>query len=215
MKFAAFCVLLFAGCATDRAPLPSIRLPAGVTEVHAEWPIPEGAHDLEVIGAGSILRAAADFHGRAIFAVKAGTRIRFRDFTIEGNRDALEQRVGLPGSNTPFRRFTVNNGILIEDATDVKISNVNFRHVAGFAILVSGSKQVRIERVHIEDSGSRNAAGHNNTTGGILLEEGTSDFQVIDCELKQVRGNGIWTHSLYTSPRNQDAMIGLNHFAAI
>jgi hypothetical protein len=168
-----------------------------------------------VIGAGSILRAAEDFHGRAIFAVKAGTRIRFRDFTIDGNRDALEQRVGLPRSDTPFRRFTVNNGVLIEDATDVKISNVNFRRVTGFAILVSGSKQVRIERVHIEESGSRNAAGRNNTTGGILLEEGTRDFQVIDCEFKQIRGNGVWTHSLYTSPRNNDGRIENNQFERI
>ena len=215
MKFAAFSVLLLTGCTADRAPLHSIRLPPGTTEVHAEWPMPPGAQDLEVIGAGSTVRAGADFHGRAIFAVKAGTRVRFRDFTIDGNRDALEQRVGLPGSDTAFRRFTVNNGILIEDATDVKISNVSFRQMAGFAILVSGSKKVRIERAHIEESGSRNAAGRNNTTGGILLEEGTSDFQVIDCELKNVRGNGIWTHSLYTSPRNEDGMIGLNHFASI
>ena len=215
MKFAAFSVLLFAGCTTDNATLQSIKLPRGITEVHAEWPVPEGAHDLEVIGSGSILRAAPDFHGRAVFAIKSGMRIRFRDFTIDGNRIALEQRVGLPGSDTPFRRFTISNGILIEDGTDVKISNVNFLQVAGFAILVSGSKQVRIERVHIEKSGSRNVAGRNNTTGGILLEEGTTDFQVIDCELKQIRGNGIWTHSLYTSPRNKDGVIGLNHFASI
>jgi hypothetical protein len=215
IKLTAFCVFLFAGCTTNRIPVHSIRLPPGTTEVHAEWPMPQGAQDLEVIGSGSILHAADDFHGRAIFAVKAGARIRFRDFTIDGNRDALEQRVGLPGLDTPFRRFTVNTGILIEDATDVKISNVNIRHVAGFAILVSASKQVRIERVHIEESGSRNAAGRNNTTGGILLEEGTSGFQVSDCELKQVRGNGIWTHSLYTSPRNGDGVIGLNHFASI
>ena len=215
MKCAAFSVLLFTGCATDRAPVHSIRLPPGTTEVHAEWPVPQGAQDLEVIGSGSILRASQDFHGRAIFVVKAGTRIRFRDFTIDGNRDALEQRVGLPGSDTPFRRFTVNIGILIEDATDVKISNVHFRKVAGFAILVSGSKQVRIERVHIEESGSRNAAGRNNTTGGILLEEGTSDFQVIDCEFRQIRGNGVWTHSLYTSPRNENGVIAQNHFVTI
>src|ERR1700680_3269457 len=181
MKFAVFSVLLFAGCTTDNAPFHSIRLPAGIAEVHTEWPVPEGVHDLEVIGSGSILRAAADFHGRAIFAVKAGTRIQFRDFTIDGNRGALEQRVGLPGSDTAFRRFTVNNGILIEGSTDVKISNVNFRQVPGIAIVVSGLKQVRIERVRIEERGSRNAAGRNNTTGGILLEEGTSDFQVVDC----------------------------------
>jgi hypothetical protein len=210
MKFAAFSVLLLASCTTEK-----IRLPPGITDVHAEWPVPEGAHDLEVIGAGSILRAAPDFHGRAMFAIKSGTRIRFRDFTVDGNRAALEQRVGLPGSETPFRRFTVNNGILIAGSTDVTISNVTFRQVAGFAILVSASKQVRIERVHIEESGSRNAAGRNNTTGGILLEEGTSDFQVVACELKQIRGNGIWTHSLYTSPRNGSGLIGLNHFASI
>jgi hypothetical protein len=215
MKLIAFSVLLLAGCTTDNAPLHSIRLPPGITEVRTEWPVPEGARDLEVIGAGSILHAAQDFHGRAIFAVKSGTRVRFRDFTIDGNRDALEQRVGLPGSETPFRNFIINNGILIEGSTDVKISNVNFRRVAGFAILISGGTGVRIERVHIEDSGSRNAAGRNNTTGGILIEEGTSDFQVIDCELKQIRGNGVWTHSLYKSPRDQNGVIGLNHFAMI
>jgi len=215
MKFAVFSVLLFAGCTTDNASFQSIRLPPGIIEVHGEWPVPEGAHDLEVIGAGSVLHVAQDFHGRAIFAVKSGTRIRFRDFTIDGNRDILEQRAGLPGSNTAFRRFTVNNGIVIEGSTDVKISNVNFRQVAGFAILVSGSKRVRIERVHVEESGSRNAASRNNTTGGILLEEGTTDFQVISCELKQIRGNGIWTHSLYTSPRNKDGVIRLNHFVSI
>jgi hypothetical protein len=215
MKVAAMFLLLLAGCTTDNALFHSIRLPPGITEIHTEWPVPEGAHDLEVIGAGSILHAAQDFHGRAIFAVKSGRRIRFRDFTIDGNRDALEQRVGLPGSDTPFQKFTVNNGILIEGSTDIRISNVNFRGVAGFAILVSGGTQVRIERVHIEESGSRNAAGRNNTTGGILLEEGTSDFQVIDCGLKQIRGNGIWTHSLYKSPRNENGTIGLNHFASI
>ncbi len=121
----------------------------------------------------------------------------------------------MPGSDVPFRRFTVNNGILIEDGADIKISNVNFRQVAGFAILVSGAKQVRIERVQIEDSGSRNAADRNNTSGGILLEEGTRDFQVLDCELKNIRGNGIWTHSLYTSPRNDGGLLRSNHFATI
>jgi Nitrous oxidase accessory protein len=215
MKFAAIGVLLLAGCASNSTPFQSIKLPPGITEIHQEWIIPENAHDLEVVGAGSILRAAADFHGRAIFVVKSGTRIRFRDFTIDGNRDALEQRVGLPGSDVPFRKFTVNNGILIEDGADIKISSMSFRQVAGFAILVSGGKQVRIERVRIEDSGSRNAAGRNNTTGGILLEEGTRDFQVLDCELKNIRGNGMWTHSLYTSPRNEGGLFRSNRFAAI
>ena len=96
--------------------------------------------------------------------------------------------------------------VLIEGGAGVTISGVTFKEVSGFPILVSGSKQVRIERVRIEDSGSRNAAGRNNTTGGILLEEGTGDFQVLNCELKNMRGNGIWTHSLYTSPRNANGL---------
>jgi Right handed beta helix region len=218
MRLAALFLLLLTGCAPKGVIFPpsgTVRLPAGVTEIHAEIALPDGAHDLEIIGAGSILRVARNFHGRAIFTVKSGTRVQFRDFTIEGNRDALEQRQGLPDSGTPFRRFTSNNGILIEGGADLAISGVSFRQVAGFSILVSGSKRVRIERVRIEDSGSRNAAGRNNTTGGILLEEGTADFQAIDCELKNVRGNGIWTHSLYTSPRNSGGLIAGNHFAWI
>ena len=64
--------------------------------------------------------------------------------------------------------------------------------------------------VEILDSGSRNAAGRNNTTGGILLEEGTRKFRIINCTLRGIRGNGIWTHSLYTSPRNGHGLIARN-----
>src|SRR5260370_23181742 len=157
MKFAAIAVLLLAGCASNSTPFQSINLQTGITEIHKEWIIPENAHDVEVVGAGSVLRAAADFRGRAIFVVKSGTRIRFRDFTIDGTRGALEQRVGLPGSDVPFRRFTVNNGILIEDGADIKISNVNFHQVAAFPILLSGANQVVIEPVPIDASDSATA----------------------------------------------------------
>src|SRR5262249_35575784 len=167
---------------------------------------------VEISGKDTILRAASDFRGRAILSCKSGSHIRFRDLTIDGNRGAIEQRAGLPDSSTPFRRFTTNNGILIEGGANIAVSGVSFRNVAGFPILVRGSKQARIERILIEDSGSRNGAGRNNTTGGILLEEGTSDFQVRDCKLKNVRGNGVWTHSLYTSPRNTYGLIAGNRF---
>jgi hypothetical protein len=217
-RLAALCMLPLAGCGSRDLTIPTtgeFRLPGGIVELHHEVALPSGAHDLEISGAGTTIRAAKDFRGRAIFTTKGGARIRFHDFTIDGNRNALEQRRGLPGSDTPFRAFTANNGILIENGGDVAISAVNFRQIAGFSILVSGSKQVRIERVHIEDSGSRNAAGKNNTTGGILLEEGSSDFQVVECGLKNIRGNGIWTHSLYTSPRNAGGSIARNRFDGI
>src|SRR2546426_9423957 len=69
----------------------SVLLPAGVIEIHAELALPDGAHDIEIAGDGSILRAAKDFRGRAMFSSKSGARIRFRDFTIDGDRDAIEQ----------------------------------------------------------------------------------------------------------------------------
>ncbi|MGH9660170.1 MAG: right-handed parallel beta-helix repeat-containing protein, partial [Bryobacteraceae bacterium] len=84
--------------------------------------------------------------------------------------------------------------------------------VAGFAVLVSASSRVRIEGTAIERSGSRNAAGRNNATGGVLLEEGTTDFHVLGSRFRLLRGNGVWTHSLYRSPRNARGWIARNEF---
>ena len=223
MRFAPFALVLLAGCSletTFRSTLAKgsghVLLPPGLTVLDAELTLPDGAHDVEISGTETtVLQAAKDFRGRAIFVSKSSTRIRFRDFTIHGERESLEQRAGLPGYDVPFRKFTGANGILIDGGSDVSISNVKFREVVGFPILVSGSKGVRIARVRVEDSGSRNTAGRNNTTGGILLEEGTSDFQVVDSEFRNIRGNGVWTHSLYTSPRNSDGLIAGNHFTVI
>ena len=108
----------------------SVRLPAGITESHSELALPDGAHDVEISGSGSVLRAAGDFRGRAIFTSKSGARIRFRDFTIDGNRGAIEQRTCVPDFSTPFQRFTLNNGILIDNGADVMISGVSFKQVA-------------------------------------------------------------------------------------
>jgi parallel beta-helix repeat protein len=217
MRLAAL-LLVLAGCSGGRAALRKnsgvISLPRDLL-LHEEVALPDGAHDLEIAGHGGLVRLAKDFRGRAAFTVKSGVRIRFHDFTISGERETLERRQGLPNSVTPFARFTSGNGILVERSSDVSVSAVEFREMSGFPILVSASKGVRIERVRISASGSRNAAGRNNTTGGILLEEGTSDFRVADCELENIRGNGIWTHSLYTSPRNADGAIEGNRFRSI
>jgi len=92
---------------------------------------------------------------------------------------------------------------------------VKFHDIAGFAVLLSRSQNVRVERVRVESSGSRNAKGRNNTTGGILFEEGTSKFEAKANVLEDVRGNGIWTHSLYTSARNSEGEISENRFRNI
>jgi hypothetical protein len=189
-----------------------LQLPPGVIEVHSEMLV--GAHT-EVRGSpGSVLHAAADFQGRALI-VATGDDILLRDFTVDGNRAALEIRAGLPAYDTAFARFTRSNGVLAEAASRLRMQDLRFRNMAGFAVLVSRSQGIAIDRVAVRDSGGRNAAGRNNTTGGILLEEGSADFSVTNCDLRHIRGNGLWTHSLYTSPRNARGRFALNRFDTI
>ncbi len=164
--------------------------------------------------AGTVLRMAPDFRGRAALVVR-GREARLHDFTIEGNRDAWNSRSGLPPYNVPFARFTRGNGILAEGVDGLTVERVAVRGVPGFAVLASRSRHVAIDRVRVTASGSRNPAGRNNATGGILLEEGAADFRVTNCDLRDILGNGIWTHSLYTSPRNGRGLIAGNRFDTI
>ncbi len=157
---------------------------------------------------------APDFRGRAALVVR-GREARLHDFTIEGNRDAWNSRSGLPPYDVPFARFTRGNGILAEGVDGLTVERVAVRGVAGFAVLASRSRHVLVDRVEVSGSGSRNSAGRNNATGGILLEEGTADFRVTNCDLRDILGNGIWTHSLYTSPRNGRGLIAGNRFDTI
>jgi hypothetical protein len=194
-----------------------IELPAGTIEISRELEIPQGAHDLEIRGAGegTLLRMADSFEGRAIFVCNSGTRIRFRNFAIVGNLSPKNARAGLPAYDVPFEKFTRGNGILAAGIDSLAISRVTFTRMPGFAVLVSRSHVVTVSGVRVEDSGGHNPQGRNNTTGGILLEEGTSHFQVSGCDLRDIRGNGIWTHSLYPSPRNSDGRIASNRFSRI
>lgn len=210
------------GCAGDEASIRRaleragglVRLPAGVIEISSELRIPEGARELEIVGAaeGTVLRAAADFQGRAVLSCRSSTGIRLRDFTIDGNREALAQVIGLPPSDVPFAEFYSNNGLLAEDVEKLTVSNVRFVNVAGFAVLVARSREVLLDGIEVRDSGSRNANGRNNTSGGVLFEEGTAGFEVRDSRFLNVLGNGVWTHSLYTSPRNSNGLVSANSF---
>ena len=194
-----------------------VELPAGALEITEELLIPAGSRDLEVRGApcGTVLRASASFRGRAVIRCERSERVTLRGFTIDGNRAALEQPFSLPPSNITFARFYRNNGILAENALGFAVRDVRLREVANYAVLVSRSIRVLIERVTVEDSGSRNAAGKNNASGGILLEDGATVFTVRDCQLTNVRGNGIWTHSRFASPRNSRGLIAGNRFYRI
>jgi parallel beta-helix repeat protein len=192
-----------------------VELPKGSIAVSAEIRLPDGAHDLELRGSQTTLRAADNFQGRAILSCTHCRNLKIIGLTFEGNRDRIAKPAGLPPSDRSFAQFTMSNGILIEQADGLAITGANFQHIAGFAVLVSASAHIVIEKLTVNASGSLNDKSRNNTTGGILMEEGTTDFTVRQCALTDIRGNGIWTHSLYRSPRNQDGRITENTFREI
>jgi hypothetical protein len=194
-----------------------IELPAGVVIIHSELVIPEGSSSLEIHGhsSGSVLQASSDFKGRAIIVAESASHLRLKNFRIDGNRSKLEVPIGLPPSNVSFARFYSNNGILLEKARHVTIQNLFLTHVTSFPLLISASSDVLIEDVVIEDSGSLNEQGRNNTSGGILLEEGAINFEVRRCAIRRIRGNAIWTHSNYHSLRNANGLIAGNSIAEV
>jgi hypothetical protein len=134
---------------------------------------------------------------------------------MDGNREGIEKPVPLAPTDVPFSRFYRNNGILIEDSTGFRLENVDFTNIANFPVIVSHSDGVVVTHVAISNSGSRNDKGRNNTSGGILLEQGVKNFTVADSTFHDIRGNGVWTHSCYQSPRNLHGKIAGNDFANI
>ena len=144
--------------------------------------------------------------------IEAASGSTIEEVNLVGDRSKTQE---LAPSDRTFASFYRANGILIQGAKNVTVRNVKAREIGGYAVLVSASEQVLIDQVIVSDSGSLNAKGRNNTTGGILLEEGTKRFQVRNCRLKAIRGNGIWTHSRYTSPRNADGLMEGNEFDEI
>lgn len=150
-----------------------------------------------------------------MLVVEKARNVRIRNVTFDGNRATLERPAGLPPHDVPFSEHTRASAILIEGASRITIEQVRFQNVAGFAVLASSCKGVTIAAVTVEDSGSRNDRGRNNTTGGILLEEGVEDFAVVNSVFRRVLGNAVWTHSNYRSPRNARGRIAGNRFEKV
>jgi len=191
-----------------------IQLPAGVIEVTREITVPEGVTDLEIVGApeGTTLRAADTFEGRAVLVLRGSSNVLLHGFVIDGNRAALERPIEMAPSDVAFADFYPSNGVLADDVEGLTIREVEFRNIANFAVLIARSSDVEITGVDVIDSGSHDENGRNNTSGGILIEEGTSGFIVRGSRFENVLGNGVWTHSMYTSPRNRDGVIAGNSF---
>jgi len=208
--------LLTVSCGSLRIPNTGIfRLPAGVVELHSPLTIPAGAHDLEITGAGStVLRAAEDFQGRGLIVCSGGRNIRIHGFSIDGNRTVRETFDMAPPENA-FRLMYNKNGLWFDQTRGIAIADMKFQNVTSFAILISRSSDINIDRVAVSFSGSLDRHQRNNSTGGIVVEEASSNFHVRNCTFHHIPGNALWTHSLYTSERNHDGAFESNDFDTI
>jgi hypothetical protein len=213
-RVARLALLSLAALSCQRRPAyRTIDLPPGAVELHQPITVAAGT-ELRGAPQGTTLYMAADFQGRAAILV-GGNRVWLHDFSIDGNRSALEVRQGLPPDDRSFASFTAGNGVAADSSGELEVDDLRFRKIAGFAILASRANHVKVSRVRVEDSGSRTPAGGNNATGGILFEEGSTDFSVASCDFRDILGNALWTHSLYASPRNERGVFERNRFDTV
>jgi hypothetical protein len=172
-----------------------------------------GASEIEGTEA-SVLKPASPFQGLAVVHLVEPHSVALRGFSVWGGRnDQTDQTnpIGLPPSEVPFIQFYKRNGIVVEGGESVLMEGLHIRSISDFGVLASGTHRLKIENVSVENSGSLDSRHRNNTSGGILLEEGVLDFEVSNCSLRNVRGNGIWTHSRSKSPRNSRGRILSNY----
>ncbi len=155
-----------------------IRLPQGEVEVSSELTLAPGAHDLEIVGNETRLKAAANFKGRAILVLENAQRIHLHYLEIDGNRQILAGPLEMAPPENVFRVWYPDNGVLVNNVAGLQIERMHLANVVNFPILVSQSSNVRVWGSTVENSGSKNARGRNNLSGGILFEEGSSNFEV-------------------------------------
>lgn len=172
-----------------------ITLPGGTIEISREITLPADAHDIEIKGAGTLLKAAPTFRGRALLILPAGKNIKIHDLALDGNRDAFPQPVAPPAAAAMLSRNVANNGLITEGVSGLEISQIKATRFAGFPILINASHDVHIHDIELTESGSLDANSHNNGTGGLALEEGVTDFEVVHALIGKIRGNGIWIRS--------------------
>ena len=189
-----------------------VVLPAGETRLAEPILLPDGAKKITLRGhpKGSVLVLQPGFTGKAAIVARHATELTLEQFSITGDREQLGSPWHLPLDEATFADYYPANGIEILQSRDVTIRGVSFRRVRTFPILVNASEGVHIRGVRIEDCGSLNPGGKNNSTGGILLEEGVRRFEVRDSVILRITGNGIWTHSYARSPRAADGIISGN-----
>jgi hypothetical protein len=194
-----------------------VDLPPGEIVIDRPMEIPASVRGLVIRGnpKGSTIVMAPGFQGAAAIVLAGARDVSLTGFEIRGNRTEMKSEWGLPPDGMPFADYYRNNGILVRGGRSISISKIRFSQIRAFPVLVNGAAAVNIESVVIEDSGTLKPSGRNNTTGGILLEEGVTDFTVERCTISRVTGTGIWTHSYAQSPRQARGSIRENTFTQV
>jgi len=187
----------------------AIQLPPGETHLDRPLELPAHARNITIHGhpTGSTLVLDPGFRGSAAIVVNGGSHVTLSEFTIRGNRTELKSDWYLPEHYEPFADYYTDNGIVVRKSDQVVVRGVRFSNIRAFPLIVNASSHVLVESVDIKDCGTLNRAGRNNTTGGILMEEGVLGFQIRHASIARVTGNAIWTHSYSESPRSTDGLI--------
>ena len=183
-----------------------VQLAAGVIEVDKPVMVASGV-EIRGNSKGSTIVMSARFQGKALLAIDGVGGVRLTSFRIKGNRADMRSDKGLPPDDVPFADFYGDNGVLIRRCKDVSLTGIEFTRIRSFAVLANASAGLKLSGVRVEDSGTLGPKGVNNTTGGVLFEEGASSFEVRGSTFLRIAGNAIWTHSNYKSPRNADGLI--------
>lgn len=194
-----------------------VELPAGETHLQRPLEVPKNSSHLTLRGnrSGSTLVLDVGFSGSAAVLVNGATDVSLLNFSVRGNRSGMKSDWYLPPHEEPFADFYSDNGVLVRNSRQVVIRDVRFEAVRAFPVLVNASSNVTVDGVRIEDCGTLSQAGRNNTTGGILLEEGVAGFEVRNSLIRRVTGSAIWTHSYARSPRQSDGVIRNNEIHVV
>lgn len=186
-----------------------VQLPAGETHLKRPLELPNGGVNVTLQGnpRGSTLVIDSDFEGTAAIVAQGASGLTLTDFAIRGNRQDVKSLWQLPPDEKPFTEYFTENGVVIRKSSHVTLHGIRFDHIKSFAVIVNASSDIMIDAVRVEDSGTLKPNGRNNTSGGILFEEGVSHFEVRNCEISRVTGNAIWTHSYASAPRSSDGWI--------
>jgi len=174
----------------------SVTLPAGEITLTRELVLPPDAHDLDIKGSGTTIKASDAFRGRALLVLTAGRNIRIHDLMLDGNRDAVGRMLMLPAAGTMYSRVLPNNGIMAESVMGLELFGIKANHISTFAVLVNASHNVKLHDIEVSDSGGFNPQRRNNATGGLALEEGSSDFEIRHCRFGGLRGTGVTLRSV-------------------